>query len=156
MRSRAESLQSTATVASPIPAARDMPRRRDMPGAVADEMAAVNKRLFLNPYFQAVDAAITLGSFRVAGLLEWWPWLLPLLAACTIDGGLRRIVKSKEFVQHDPEVFALACSLAILTVGALVLLCVVPIGVHALALGGAMGWLAVLAGWAVGSFHRRG
>ena len=85
----------------------DAPRTAGIDGAVAHEMASVNKRLFNNAYFRSIDALLLLASFRLATLLEWLPWLLAFAAAVMIDGYFVRLIKSKEFLQHDPEIFAL-------------------------------------------------
>ena len=106
MLDRAIRLQSNAAEASPLPALRDMPKSHGTNQAVASEMRSVNQRLFNNAYFRSVDALLMLASYRLSGLLEWLPWLIPLVLAASTDGFLLRIVRSKEFLLHDPEMFA--------------------------------------------------
>src|SRR3990167_3566546 len=90
MLDRAMRLQSGAAEASPLPAARDMPRTPGINGAVAIEMASVNQRLFNNAYFRSVDALLMLASYRLSSLLEWLPWLLPLVVLAADHHRLRQ------------------------------------------------------------------
>ena len=147
-------LDATAEV-TPIPKASDAPSVTGVTNAVAQEMASVNQRLFNNPYFRSVDALLLLGSYRFATLLEWLPWLAGFALAALLDGGFVRIIKAKEFVQHDPEMFAVYACLAIVTMCAAVVGFVVPVTVHALVLPCVPLVVIVLAGRAVGCFHRR-
>lgn len=152
---RAMRLQSGAAAASPIPTARDMPRTPGVNGAVSVEMASISQRLFNNVYFRSVDTLLMLASYRLAALLEWLPWLLPLVLVAGFDGGQVRIVRSKEFLQHDPEMFAVWCSLLIITACATVIAFVVPVELHPVALAAPPIALAMLFGRAVANFHRR-
>ena len=122
---------------------------------MAHEMASVNQRLFNNPYFRSVDALLLLGSYRLATLIEWLPWLAAFALAALLDGGFVRIIKAKEFVQHDPEMFALYACLAIVAMCATVVGFVVPVTVHPLVLPCVLLGVSVLVGRAVGCFHRR-
>ena len=122
MLDRAMHARSTAQV-TPIPAAKDAPSPAGVNGAVSREMSSVNQRLFNNAYFRAVDALLLLASYRLSTLLEWLPWLAAFVLAAVVDGGLARLIKAKEFPQHDPEMFALLyASLGI------VILCATVIG----------------------------
>jgi hypothetical protein len=67
-----------------------------------------------------------------------------------------RLIKAKEFVQHDPEIFAVYACLAIITMCATVVGFVVPITMHPLVLPCAPLVVSMLVGLAVGCFHRRG
>jgi hypothetical protein len=125
-------------------------------GAVAREMASVNQRLFGNSYFRAIDALVLLAAFRLSAMLEWLPWMTAFLAAAIADGAISRVIKSKEFLHHDPERFALYASLAILlTCGAVVAL-VVPAFLHPLLAPAGLSALALLCGRSIAHFHRRG
>ncbi|PND33854.1 hypothetical protein C1I89_06240 [Achromobacter pulmonis] len=155
MLDRAMQMQSGAASASPIPTARDMPRSAGLNGAVSSEMASVNQRLFNNAYFRSVDALLMLASYRLSALLQWLPWLLPLALVAGIDGGLVRVIRSKEFLQHDPEMFAVWCSLLIISVCATVIACVVPVELHPATMAAAPIVVALLLGRAVANFHRR-
>jgi hypothetical protein len=111
MLDRAVRMQEATANVTPIPAAKDAPLTTGVNGAVSQEMSAVNQRLFDNTYFRSVDALLLLASYRLATLLEWLPWLTAFVLAALVDGGLTRLVKAKEFLQHDPEMFALYASL---------------------------------------------
>lgn len=155
MLDRAIEMQSGAAEVSPIPALRDMPRTPGVNGAVASEMASVNQRLFNNAYFRSVDALLMLASYRLSSLLQWLPWLLPLVLVAGVDGALVRIIRAKEFLQHDPEMFAVWCSLLIITTCATVIAFVLPLSLHPMALAGFPVAVAVLLGRAITHFHRR-
>lgn len=155
MLDRAMRIQSGAADASPIPAVRDMPKSPGVNGAVATEMASVNQRLFNNAYFRSVDALLMLASYRLSSLLGWLPWLLPLVVVASIDGALVRIIRAKEFLQHDPEMFAVWCSLLIITSCATLLAFVLPMQLHPAALAGVPVAVAALLGRAIANFHRR-
>jgi len=91
-----------------------------------------------------------------ATLLEWLPWLLAFVAAAMVDGYLVRSIKAKEFLHHDPELFALYASGAIVAGCATVLAFVLPVDLHPLVLPCVPLVIGVLISRAVGSFHRRG
>lgn len=152
---RAMRMQSSAADASPIPSRRDMPRAAGINGAVGAEMASVNQRLFNNPYFRSVDALLMLASYRLAGLLQWLPWLMPLLLAAVIDGALARIVRANEFLQHDPEMFALWGSLLIVSVCGTIVAFVIPMQLHPAALASAPIAMGLFLSRALTHFHRR-
>ena len=156
MLSRALSVQDAARQASPLPSSGDAPALSAVDGAVAQEMASVNQRLFNNTYFRSIDALFLLASFRLAILLEWLPWLLAFTVAVVADGGVSRLIKSKEFLQHDPELFALYASAAIVAVCGTVLGLVAPLTLHPLVMPCVPLLVSLLVGRAVGSFHRRG
>ena len=124
-------------------------------GAVAREMASVNQRLFGNSYFRAIDALVLLAAFRLSAMLEWLPWMAAFVAAAMLDGAISRVIKSKEFLHHDPERFALYASVSILLACAAVVALVLPVGVHPLVSPGVVATLAVLWGRSVAHFHRR-
>jgi Domain of unknown function (DUF4400) len=156
MLSRALSVQDTARRASPVPSSSNAPALGAVDGAVAQEMASVNQRLFNNAYFRSIDALLMLASFRLATLMEWLPWLLAFTVAVVADGGFARLIKSKEFLQHDPELFALYASSAIVAVCATVLGLVAPMTLHPLVMPCVPLLVSFFVGRAVGSFHRRG
>lgn len=154
--SRALSVQETARQASPMPSSSDAPALGTVDGAVALEMATVNQRLFNNTYIRSIDALFLLASFRLATLLEWLPWLLAFTVAVVADGGFARLIKSKEFRQHDPELFALYACAAIVAVCATVLGLVAPVTLHPIVMPCVPLLVSQLVGRAVGNFHRRG
>ena len=156
MLNRSLRMQETTAEITPIPAAKDAPTPVGVNGAVSREMSSVNQRLFNNAYFRAVDALLLLASYRFATLLEWLPELTVFVLAALVDGGFARLIKAKEFLQHDPEMFALYASLGIITLCTTVIAFVLPVTLHPLLLPCVPLVVGVLAGRAVGCFHRRG
>ncbi|MBN9206111.1 DUF4400 domain-containing protein [Methylibium petroleiphilum] len=153
--SRTLSLQDSARQATPVPAANDAPPASAVDGAVAQEMASVNRRLFDNAYFRSIDALVLLAAFRLSTLLEWLPWLAAFCAAALVDGLGVRLVKSKEFRHHDPELFAVFACLGIVTACAAVVAFVVPVSLHPLAIPTVPLLISLLVGKALANFHRR-
>lgn len=156
MLDRAVRMQAATANVTPIPAAKDAPSTNNVSRAVASEMSSVNQRLFNNGYFRAVDALLLLASYRLSTLLEWLPGLGAFMVAAIADGGFARLIKAKEFVQHDPEMFALYASLGIVVLCATVIGLVLPVTLHPLLLPTVPLLVGVLAGRALGCFHRRG
>ena len=156
MLSRALSVQESARSATPLPSSSDAPEIKGVNGAVANEMASVNQRLFNNAYFRSIDALLLLASFRLATLLEWLPWLLAFVAAAMVDGYLVRSIKAKELLHHDPELFAVYASGAIVAGCATVLAFVLPVNLHPMILPCVPLVIGALISRAVGSFHCRG
>lgn len=146
--------QTTATQASLVPYAADAPGPVDV--AVAKQMAETNHRLFNNPYFRSIDTLLALAAYRLSVLVEWLPALLAFMLAALFDGYLLRIVKSKEFVQHNPEVFALHICAAIMTACAAVLAFVLPVTLHPLIFSTVPIGISVFASRALAEFHLRG
>ena len=155
MLDRAMRMQDSTAQVTPIPAAKDAPSPAGVNGAVSREMSSVNQRLFNNAYFRAVDALLLLASYRLSALLEWLPWLLPLVLVAATDGALVRVIRSKEFLQHDPEMFAVWCSLLIITACSTIVAFVLPVHLHPASLAGFPIAMAVLLGRAIAHFHRR-
>jgi len=154
--SRALGMQDVARQATPVPSAVDAPLTSAVTGAVAQEMVSVNQRLFNNAYFRSIDALVLLAAFRLSTLLEWLPWLAAFALAVLADGWIARLIKSKEFRPHDPELFALYACLAIVVACATVVGFVVPMTLHPIVLPGVPIAISVLLSRAVGSFRRRG
>lgn len=153
---RALSVQDSARQASPVPSTGDAPPVNAVDGAVAHEMVSVNQRLFNNAYFRSIDALVLLAAFRLATLWEWLPWLLVFAVAVLVDGSVVRLIKAKEFRQHDPEMFALYACTAIVTACGTVVGSVVPVTMHPLVMPCVPLVVSALLSRAVGSFHRRG
>jgi hypothetical protein len=119
-------------------------------------MSEVSLRLLNNAYFRSVETLLTLASYRLAALIEAVPFLLVVMTAAVFDGFVLRIVKSKEFRRHDPEMFAAHVCGAILTVCATVGSCVLPATFTLPILWIAPLVLCFFASRAVANFHRRG
>lgn len=148
--------QATAKQASPVPSPTDAPVPNPVDLAVARQMTEVNHRLFNNSYFRSIDTLLALATYRVSGLIEWLPALLVFTLAVLVDGFLVRIIKSKEFLQHNPEVFALHVCGAIMTACATVLALVLPVTLHPLAFSVVPIAISVFISRALADFHLRG
>lgn len=149
-------LQAAAIPANPVPSSADAPLPTPVNFAVAKQMAEVNHRLFNNPYFRSIDTLFALATYRFSILIEWMPALLVFMLASLFDGFLVRIVKSKEFVQHSPEMFALHICTVIMTACATVLAFVLPITMHPVVFSVVPIALSVFASRALADFHKRG
>ena len=152
---RALVLQGTAREATPVPPTVSASAASGVDGAVAREMASVNQRLFGNSYFRAIDALVLLAAFRLSAMLEWLPWMAAFVAAAMLDGAISRVIKSKEFLHHDPERFALYASMAITLSCAAVVAMVVPVHIHPMVSPAVLVTLALLSGRSFAHFHRR-
>ena len=148
--------QDSAGQFSPIPNLRQAPDPSRVDSAVANEMSAVNARLFNSPYFRSIDALLLLATYRCFTLGEWLPWLLALCVAALFDAVVLRAVKAKQFAHHDPEMFALHACAAIVLACATVIALVLPVTLPALLLPGVPATIAAFAAGALGNFHRRG
>jgi hypothetical protein len=155
MLDRALRLQGNAASASPIPSDRDAPSAPRF-NAVAGEMSAINQRLFNNPYFRSVDALLVLACYRLSALLEWLPWLAVFVLAAMADALQVRVLKANEFVQHNPEMYALHATLAITVACSVVIACVLPWTWHPLLLPLAPLVVLTLLCLALGQYHRQG
>lgn len=153
---RALGLQGAAREAAPVPPTATVSAASGVDSAVAREMASVNSRLFGNSYFRAIDALVLLAAFRLSAMLEWLPWMAAFLAAAVADGAISRVIKSKEFLHHDPERFALHASLAIVLSCVAFVSMVAPIDLHPVVSPVVLAALALLSGRSIAHFHRRG
>lgn len=156
MLDRAIRMQETIADVTPIPATKDALSAASVNDAVSREMSSVNQRLFNNPYFRSVDALLLLASYRLSTLIEWLPWLLAFILGAIADGGFSRLIKAKEFLLHDPEMFALYVSLGIIALCMTFIAFVLPMTLHPLLLPSMAPLIGTLAGRALGNFHRRG
>lgn len=124
--------------------------------AVAAQLAHMRARVAGNAYFASLDALLALATYRCAGLLHGLPCVLILVGAALCDAAMMRIVKSKEFIQHDPERVALSASAALMAACATVILLVIPATVHPAWLVALPLATGVLTAAALSHFHRRG
>lgn len=152
---RAMAIESQAGTAPPLPTRASAPLAPHGTGTVQHEMAQVNRRLFDNPYFRSIDALFVLAIYRFSALVEWLPKCIFFLLAFLVDALAERVIKAKEFRRHDPEVFALYLSIAIVALCACVLAMVSPWSLHPAAWAVAPLGIAVLVGRATADFHRR-
>jgi hypothetical protein len=122
--------ESSRNVASLPPASKTPAGHGPVPNAVADEMASVHRRLFGNAYFRSVEALTVLATFRMSTILQWLPWLAAFAVAALVDGRIDGLVKSKEFRRHDPELFSMFLTCALLTIAVMAVAIVLPHSLH--------------------------
>lgn len=148
-------LLESARVASPPVAQDGGSQTATIDTAVGREMHSVNERLFGNSYFRAIDALVVLAAFRLSMLVQLLPWLAAFAIAVLADGQFQRLVKSREFRQHDPEVFAMAACATIALLCGLVVVTVLPNTLHPIALPSAVVVAVAAGGRMIASYHRR-
>lgn len=119
------------------------------------QVAALSERLQHNPYLLAINALLALATFRLCLMLEWLALLMPFTVLCLCDGAMLRVVKSREFRAHDPEVMAACSVLSIVLACALLILLVMPRTLPPVWLVAIPAIIAGLLGRAVANFHRR-
>jgi len=155
--SRMLALHTGAKEASPIPDTfANAGSRRHVDSTTASEMSQMSARLFNNQYFKSIGALFALATYRFSAFVEWLPYLAVFVFAALLDGFIRRIVKSKEFLQHKPELFALHASLVIVIACGTIVAFVLPITIHPLLLGLAPASIAMAGSLAVANYHHRG
>jgi hypothetical protein len=123
---------------------------------VAFQMTQVTNRFFNNPYFRSIDSLFVLASYRVSALIEWLPVLLVFMAVVLLDGLLIRIIKSKEFLQHNPQIFSLYACATIATSCVTAIAFVLPVTLNPVAIPILPIVLSVFISRAAANFHRRG
>jgi len=148
-------LQASMAGVSPVPSDAKAPSVDQTHAAVAVEMGRVNQRLFHNAYFRSIDALLALATYRFCALLEWLPALWLVGAALFVDGLLVRVIRSKEFKQHNPEVFALYACAAIVVACGTVLAFVLPFAIEPVVWGSAPLAAAVFVRGSTANYHRR-
>jgi|SRR5947207_5143490 len=155
--SRMLELHTDAKQASPIPVTRASSEpRNQVNAAAASQMSQMSTRLFNNQYFQSIGALFALATYRFSAFVEWLPYLSIFVLAAFLDGFIRRIIKSKEFLQHNPELFALHASLVILVACGTVVTFVLPVTVNALLLALVPASVGIFGSLAIANYHHRG
>ncbi len=104
----------------------------------------------------ALHTDAKVATYRFSTFVEWLPYLSVFVVAALLDGFIRRIVKSKEFLQHNPELFALHASLVILIACGTVVSFVLPVTVHPLLLALAPACIGIFGSLTVANYHHRG
>ncbi|MEO3715612.1 DUF4400 domain-containing protein [Roseateles flavus] len=153
---RALAMNTAAASASPVPSSSQAPSADRMGQAVAKEMERVNQRFFGNPYFRSIDALLLLACFRLSCQLDWLPAQTCLLLAIVIDGLMVRVLRSKEFKPHDPELFVLFASAFVLLACTSIVAFVVPLTIAPAAFAGLLPLEAFFISRAIANFHHRG
>lgn len=154
--SRMLELHADARQVSAIPDTFAAEPRSQVDAAAASQMSQMNARLLNNQYFKSIGALFALATYRFAALVEWLPYLSVFVLAAFLDGFIRRIVKSKEFLQHKPELFALHASLVILVVCDMIVALVMPVTVGPLLLALVPVSIGIFGSLAVANYHHRG
>jgi Domain of unknown function (DUF4400) len=144
-----------ASELSPVPGTALGQDQTALRSAVGNEMSAVNARLFNSQYFRSIDALLVLASYRIFTLLEWLPWLAPFCIAALVDGAVKRATRSKQFIAHDPEMFALWIGVAIMVACGTVVAFIIPLTLPPILLPAVPGCLAIFTAGALSNFHRR-
>ena len=122
---------------------------------VAGEMSKVANKLWHNAYFSSVETLMTLALYRLSVLMQWWPVGVLLAVALLFDGFVVRVVRSREFVQLNPEVFGLSMLVLVMTICTTLIAVVLPLTVHPLALLAAMVIFSLASRGLVANYHRR-
>jgi Domain of unknown function (DUF4400) len=155
--SRMLELHTDATQANPIPVTlASAETLTPVDSAAASQMSQMSTRLFNNQYFKSIGALFALATYRFSAFVEWLPYVSIFVLAALLDGFIRRIVKSKEFIQHNPELFALHASLVILIACGTVIAFVLPVTVHPLLFELVPPSIGVFGSLAVANYHHRG
>lgn len=123
---------------------------------VATHMAQVSTRLTANQYFKSLDALFALATYRFSVFAQWLPCLLVFVLVAVFDGAMRRLIKSKEFLQHNPEKYALSASMAMVIACSTIVAFVIPVTLHPLILVMVPAGIGIFAGLALAHFHVRG
>jgi hypothetical protein len=154
---RTRFLHGRSADANPIPSTfLDNPAQTPVDVAVARHISAAGARILDSRYVRSTEALLALALFRIASLAEWLPLVSAFLFVAVFDGLIRRAVKSKEFLRHDPELFAAHACLAVLTACALALAIVLPTTIHPYAFASAPLLAALFSGQTIANFHARG
>ena len=124
--------------------------------AVGKEMSQVGVRFFDSQYMKSVETLLLLATYRFVEFKHWLLMLLVFVIAAWFDGGIRRVIKSKEFLQHNPEIFGVNVILVVIALCTTVLAFVVPLTVHPLLLIGIPVSIGVFGSFAIANFHYRG
>ena len=155
--SRMLELHTDAKQASPIPVTLASAEPRNHVDSVASsQVSQMSTRLFNNQYFKSIGALFALATHRFSAFVEWLPYLSIFVFAAFLDGFIRRIVKSKEFIQHNPELFALHASLVILIACGTVVAFVLPVTLNPLLLTLAPVSAGIFGSLAIANYHHRG
>lgn len=154
--SRTLDLQATAKEASPVPSVSNGTPPTAIDATVAKQMSEVNSRLFNSAYFRSIDTLLALATYRLSAFIDGLPYLLLFSVPALFDGFVLRIIKSKEFLRHNPEMFALHVCAAIVVACATVIAFVLPVTLPPWAVCAVPLALSVFASRAVANFHRRG
>lgn len=121
----------------------------------ADELSALSARLVTSQYFRSLDALLHLARYRFFCLAEWLPPLIVFGGVVMTDALVRRSIKARQFGHHNPEAFAAYAVGAVILLGGIAVLSVLPVTVSPWLMPIVHIALYVLLASAIGQFHRR-
>ena len=148
-------LHAIAKEAVPAPSIGHAEAANSVNFAVAGHMSQVTARFLTNEYFRSIDALVALATYRLCVLERALPLLAFFFGAVLFDGWVARVIRSKEFLQHDPEKFAVYVCAAIFSACSMIVALVLPITIHPLILCAAPVAQGVFVSRALANFHRR-
>ena len=152
-------LQESAKDASPVSnavASSTQPANLLANPALGLEVSKVMTAFYQNQYFKSIEALFALAAYRCAQLAEWLSVFGVFVFAVLFDGYVRRIVKSKEFLHHNPEVFGVHLCLIIILLGAVMVAFVLPVTIPPIVWAVVPFCIAIFGGFAIANFHYRG
>ncbi|NVD97684.1 DUF4400 domain-containing protein [Massilia sp. BJB1822] len=129
--------------------------RPPVDSAVHGEVGAIGGRLAGSAYLRSLNALVLLATYRLAVLACLLPATALFLALAIADGMIRRAVKSKEFIAHRPELFALGMCGTIMSTCAAVMACVVPAALPPLLLPSMPLTSGALINLALANYHKK-
>ena len=122
--------QAAAPVSAPPPPTVQVAQQPAVNRAMADGVSQMSKRMFDNPYFRSIDALFMLVCYRLSAMVEMLPILIVFALICFVDGYVIRLVRAKEFVAHNAEVYGISGILAVLVFCGVVLASFLPVEFH--------------------------
>lgn len=122
--------QAAAPVSTPPAPTMQVSQQPAVNAAMADSVAQMSKRMFDNPYFRSIDAQVVLVAYRISSMVEMLPLLAVFALICFVDGYVLRLVRAKEFVAHNAEVYGASGVLAVLVFCGVVLTSFLPFQLH--------------------------
>ncbi len=132
--------------------------KRTVESAVSRQMHrttdGIRQRLSNIQYLRSLEALWLLASFRLSALVSWLPAFGISLLAFISDGLVRRGIKSKEFIQHSPELFAVSACVVIVLLCVVSVALVVPFPLHPVVIPVLLTMITLLVGTAVANYHK--
>lgn len=154
---RTRYLTGQSAAARPIPSTfLENPAPPAVDAAVARHVAAAGGRLLDSEYVRSMQALHALSLYRLASLAEWLPLVSVFFLVAIVDGLIRRVVKSKEFLRHNPELFSVHICLAVLAGCGLALSAILPMTIHPYWFASALLLVGFFVNQATANFHARG
>lgn len=132
----------------------DAGAKNKVEGAVNNQLGGIAARIANNQYFRSMNMLLALSEYRLSTLMEWMPAMAIFVGVAVLDGCVRRVVKSKEFLQHNPELFALFACLMIAIMCGTVVAMVFPVTLPPMFLPAVMFSIGVCGNLAIANYHR--